>query len=358
MSNIPAALFRMVAFDDKNKNLMVNPLETIAFSDSVLNPTDSGSQNVVMGAFEPDLYVPGRIIDTFMKESGKAVFVIYKPGEVRIRVPGERTGITWKRENSNHIDTFYYFHPKQVAADSVRYEVEIDKRNTVVVLRPAKKISIPSFNSSIGTLRNTNDTLTIAFSNPLEKFREDRIRLSEDTNAVEPSFLLNNSKEELQIIYPWKENSGYNLLVQDSALLDVYSQFNNRSARGSFRINSSKDYSTLNLKLIRDGSTVPLVVQLLTDRDILIKEITITVSTEWKIPYLDAGKYKIRIIEDQNTNGRWDNGDLLQEVQPERVGYYSGEITLKAFWDLEQSINVDRLLADTRLLRTRSKPVD
>jgi hypothetical protein len=44
--------------------------------------------------------------------------------------------------------------------------------------------------------------------------------------------------------------------------------------------------------------------------------------------------------EDQNLNGKWDTGDYWKHLQPEKIYTYSGEITLRANWDLELEMKI------------------
>ena len=51
---------------------------------------------------------------------------------------------------------------------------------------------------------------------------------------------------------------------------------------------------------------------------------------------IDPGKYFIRIIYDQNKNNRYDSGNYLKKIYPEKVIYYPDEIDVRAGWDLVQ----------------------
>ena len=62
---------------------------------------------------------------------------------------------------------------------------------------------------------------------------------------------------------------------------------------------------------------------------------------------LEPMECRIKIIHDKNRNGIRDNGDLEAKIFPERVYYYQELLTLKAYWDLEQSINIDSLINNT-----------
>ncbi len=54
----------------------------------------------------------------------------------------------------------------------------------------------------------------------------------------------------------------------------------------------------------------------------LIRDFLIETDGEYEIFYLKEGKYKVRITEDKNRNGKVDTGSLLEHRQPEKVRFY------------------------------------
>ncbi len=66
--------------------------------------------------------------------------------------------------------------------------------------------------------------------------------------------------------------------------------------------------------------------------------------------YVPAGEIKFRIIEDDNGNGRWDTGNVVERRQPERAEFYlndRGEDTFatKVNWEIEFTMDMDALFA-------------
>ena len=61
-----------------------------------------------------------------------------------------------------------------------------------------------------------------------------------------------------------------------------------------------------------------------------------------KIEYkhLVPGKYKSRVIVDDNNNGIWDCGNYLQRIQPEKVTYCSKVFEVLANWKHEETFDV------------------
>jgi hypothetical protein len=58
--------------------------------------------------------------------------------------------------------------------------------------------------------------------------------------------------------------------------------------------------------------------------------------------FLAPAKYKLKFIYDENNNHKWDTGDYLKKVQPEKIGYYKDEINIRSNWDLEVKMDLNQ----------------
>ncbi|PSR04681.1 MAG: hypothetical protein BRD50_03090 [Bacteroidetes bacterium SW_11_45_7] len=58
------------------------------------------------------------------------------------------------------------------------------------------------------------------------------------------------------------------------------------------------------------------------------------------IKHLRPQTYKLRIIVDQNNNGRWDPGNYSRNKQPEQVIYYKGKIEVRKNWENEIKVEL------------------
>ena len=70
-------------------------------------------------------------------------------------------------------------------------------------------------------------------------------------------------------------------------------------------------------------------------------QFTITNNLYINLDNVIPGIYKVKYIYDSNGNGIWDTGDLNTNTQPEKVKYLDQLLTLKAYWDLEQSVLIE-----------------
>ena len=52
--------------------------------------------------------------------------------------------------------------------------------------------------------------------------------------------------------------------------------------------------------------------------------------------YLNPGDYQLKVIYDYNENHKWDPGDYIYNIQPERVDFLEKILTIRANWDIEE----------------------
>lgn len=162
------------------------------------------------------------------------------------------------------------------------------------------------------------------------------------SKQVVPSIFFNDSSyKKILINFNWKEGFKYRLFIPDSIMENIFSISNdsisiefkakNKNQYGNIALNFSVDDSTEIFK-----STASYIIQLLDDKENILEE-TIIDSKKSKINYnfLNPQKYKLKIIEDINNNRKWDTGNYLKKLQPERVFYYHSVIDLRANWDME-----------------------
>ncbi len=65
-------------------------------------------------------------------------------------------------------------------------------------------------------------------------------------------------------------------------------------------------------------------------------------ATNFKFTYVKAGKKRIRVLIDENGDGKWERGDFKNRIPPEKVFFFKEIIEVKPNWDYEDNvINLD-----------------
>ncbi|MCC5931950.1 MAG: Ig-like domain-containing protein [Cyclobacteriaceae bacterium] len=78
-------------------------------------------------------------------------------------------------------------------------------------------------------------------------------------------------------------------------------------------------------------------IQLVNDKNEVIKELY--AKTQYAFTNVPPGKYRIRILVDNNEDGKWDFGDMRKNIAPESVIFFTETLTVRANWE-QQDIDI------------------
>ena len=106
-------------------------------------------------------------------------------------------------------------------------------------------------------------------------------------------------------------------------------------------MDETENFGDILLKINVPDSTQQYLVQLIDEKkDFIYQSIPITSSTDIPFSQFPGGKYTIRVVYDDNRNGKWDTGDVYEKRQPERVWYFGKTFIIRANWEQEETITV------------------
>ncbi|UOE49452.1 Ig-like domain-containing protein [Mucilaginibacter sp. SMC90] len=200
-----------------------------------------------------------------------------------------------------------------------------------------------SYNIGNDSKLKPGSNLVVTTSIPIENFDQSQITLNEDSVATSDYTIQKDTGNYklLNIKYKWRENSKYELILNEAALTDIYGDKNKRLSK-KFQINKLDNYSQLTVKLTVPDTSKAYVVELLSEDKKLIQSDPITKSTSVVYKGILAAKYYVRIIYDENKNGKWDSGNVKQRRQPENIWLNDKLITLRPNWEAEEPITIPK----------------
>ena len=139
---------------------------------------------------------------------------------------------------------------------------------------------------------------------------------------------------EYELMGEWRPDIEYSLEIDSAAFQSIYGLVSKPIKQG-FKVSSLDDYGTLlvNITSLHDK---PLIVQLLNGQDGVVKSVK-AINGVAEFYYLHPGRYYLRLIVDENENGKWDTGEYDADKQAEEVYYYPSYVECKAKWDLTES---------------------
>ncbi|MCJ7468458.1 MAG: Ig-like domain-containing protein [Maribacter sp.] len=130
----------------------------------------------------------------------------------------------------------------------------------------------------------------------------------------------------------------YNLKILPGAIIDFFGETNDTL---SYNLSTKRqeDYGNLSLN-IEGNIRYPIIVQLTDEKGVTKIEIKATQPQTFEFNAIDPANYYIRVIFDSNGNGKWDTGNYLQKIQPEKVSYYPGLIEIRPNWEKIETFKV------------------
>lgn len=377
------------ALVDQNNNSMYNTGEWIGFSDEMVVPGDSTDRKVYLFQELPE---KNKLRSVQMLEKGKVSFkFITSPADVKIRpitdsLPEVKGNLESINENA---DSLIYWYPK-ITADTLYFEVTWPDQQTDTVRVTGKRNS-KTTSGSTGKNKTTTKTpgytpdtvktksglelttnlgskhdyfkpIEINFSHPVKNADTSCIQLLEGNKAVSYRWKQADSVgRKYTISYNFRQGVNYTLWIRDSCIFDIWNMYND-SLKTTFKTSYDRDYARLTLKTTGVGSSENLVFILLDNDDKVLDKKTVVKSDGLHTAVFDnlpAGAYKVKIIYDVNGNGKWDTGNYLKKIQPEKVAYFPDNISIKPGFDAEfdWDVNAPPKLPEKRMLENKEKEI-
>ena len=199
---------------------------------------------------------------------------------------------------------------------------------------------------------NPEKSFDITFGTPAVKFDTTLVELvavAEDksTTPIEKHFVRDSMNMcRWTIKAPWKEKTNYRFYIPKSSVTDVMG-YENDSTAIEFATFDPEKFSTVSMNVTGVGKNKYII--LLTDASgKTLQEMTNVTSGKYRFNYVSPGDIRLRIIEDKNGNGKWDAGDVIAGLQPERAeGYFNDKreetFTTKMNWDFEINIDMNQV---------------
>ncbi len=205
------------------------------------------------------------------------------------------------------------------------------------------RVVTTSYNIGSDSKLKPGGNLVITASIPIENFDQSQITLNEDSVATSDYTIQKDTGNYklLNLKYRWRETSKYELVLNEGALTDIYGDKNKRLSK-KFQINKLDNYSQLTVKLTVPDTAKAYVVELLSEDKKLIQSDPITKNTSLVYKGILAAKYYVRIIYDENKNGKWDSGNVRLKRQPENIWLNEKLITLRPNWEAEEPVTIPK----------------
>jgi hypothetical protein len=392
--NLRSAPYKLFALKDQNSNFLYDlPTEKIAFLDSLatgtyIPPEFADSVKVTdttQNGEKPDSTLVKE--DTTLTDTSKKLHFPFHSYHLRLFEEIDSTQKVFKSEmvQENEVRLVFKlptidpeFNPINFTPDGKWMMPEFSKKRDTVLLwlvKPPKDSLVMLVNDK----GRKTDTVTLSLtvkskkkkSAGKDKTKPERVSFTSTfwgghlnqfwadpeitssyplTGALFPRFVLIDGKDTVKISanfpdslkrkivfhYKWKEDGRYTLIIPDSSLFSA-NGLTNDTLRYDFQALAVKNFGSIRMAVSTDSLPGTFIIQLLDDKENILREKTITQNEKIVFDYLFPGKYKLKAILDRNKNGHWDSGIYLKHLQPEEVFYYPKPIEVRGNWDIDET---------------------
>lgn len=349
IKNLKEGVYKIYALKEQSPDKIYNnDNELIAFSTRLINFThDTSTISLKLFKQSPTKL---RFVDRKFTNDGAMMFTFNKPlvkPSVRIIYPpglDEQKKVDFTRT----ADTAMVY-SKNMDFDSIRVAFfENNKPVDTTSLRKGRKevfqrnLALRFGISSTTQLKPGND-LRIYSSLPIETFDPGLITLKEDSNQVNYTLTKDTGKTDKNFVmkYRWRQKVGYTLIMEAGAFTDIYGDKNKRKVQ-KFTINQPENYSNLTIKVTVPDTSKMYVVELLNEQNVPLRSDVITKKTTLVYRNYYVGKFTLRVIYDDNRNGKWDSGNIKEGRQPENIWVNDKPFTLRPNWEAEEAVDIPK----------------
>jgi aspartate 1-decarboxylase len=215
-----------------------------------------------------------------------------------------------------------------------------DKKEKIIPKPAAQKITNKKLRYTTAVATQPQDVRTnleINFSNKIKSIDTARIILTDTNyNPIPAAFVIDSNL--LIVKTKWQQDFNYKLLLQPQSVIDIADSTLTKVDTVKFKTKSAANYGNVVLRFSKLDSGVNLILQFVQDDK--VKESFAITSKEWSYKLFPPGEYDIRILYDENKNGKWDPGSYTQKRQPEKVIALPKKFAVKENWDNESDINL------------------
>lgn len=342
--NLKAESYRIYAIEDKNGNLLYDQaVDKIAFSPEKINLTTHIS-GLDLGLVKIDKIEP-KITD---KEANTDKYrITFSEGLIKLKVtlPTQYQTMPYMLEKNKTL-VLYKNMPVNdsipitlMAVDSagntmnkeVKFKFSDESKKDKAKVKSTWSGSTEPKN---GQEANKKFVYTIEFSKPVQTADMSKIKVLADTITpvalVDSDFVWNDYRTTLTIKKTINARREIGVRIPYNTFLSVEND-TNKVIKTDHKLKEPENYGSIGGRITTKVKS--FIVELLSPDYKVLEQIRD--KSPYEFNYLTDGSYFVRVIEDDNGNGKWDTGDLETLKLPERIIYYpEGALKLKQNWEL------------------------
>ncbi len=359
--------YLLFALKDGNSNLKFDlPNEDIAFIDSLVCPIDNFQFPINNDSIVEDTITTytlysfleedsvQRLLKKEVPEEGVLRFVFRYPAkDVKIEILEELPDsfAVYPTHSMNYDTITWYFTPNKdslslainydtlindTSAMSLKVRKTTNKRNKKDEEAKVKYLNVAT-NVSGGKLA-PEQNLILSFKEPVTDvmLRDTSWYITgKDTIINDLHFeKVDTFGLKYKLDKTFEPEKSYKIIIPDSVFYS-FKGLTNDTTEIMFKVPALSQYGNIFVTVEKPDDVAQVIVELLDERDKLVRRQIITKTSKVDFKYLSPKKYKLKAILDRDGNGRWSPGDFAKKQLPEAIYFHKDVFDVKANWDID-----------------------
>ena len=345
--NIKEGKYLILALKDIDNNYFFDPFyDKIGFIDSLITlPRDSIINFKLFKEETSLIWDKPHFINSEKIGFGYYGKLDLKNIKIESSIP-DSVNYTYTKENEK--DTLIFWLSKN-SFDSLNFNlIEKDTTKLVTVkFDRAKDTLIDSLSISPKTANiiHLKETFKLSSNIPLKNIEDSLITIRDIDSLIVPfTTSINDNLDQIDIEFEVSPSDNYRVFILPEAIKDVRG-VSNDTLQYNVVSQSLEDYGNVYLDVIRNSNSKFILQMIDSNGEVIRVFKNVNQDATYNFDYVRPGKYIFRLIEDANNNDKWDTGNYLKKIKPERVYYFSNELEVRANWDLNETFNLNQIIS-------------
>lgn len=336
LTNLKAGTYRLVALKDEDNNFTFQPdKDKIGFIEEFITlPADTAKFHTIT-LFNEDLLTEVERPRQLKSQRVNFAFQGFADSveiDLISQKPADFEKLITYRKNE---DSIKYWYKPNFEADSLVFNIKTPTANDTLVLRkrPVKNDSLVflpenSNNIALGDIFKVNTNI------PIVSVDTSKISIEKKDSTFVKDFKVNLYPRESRFTIGFKtdESETYKIQMLPEAFTDFLGHKNDTLTYGP-RTSQYSDFGDFEITLAAAKDSLAYIVQLTTDKgDVKLEQAGKPGQTVFTFNTVAPSGYLVRVIEDENGNGKFDTGNFLLGRQPETAFYYPEVVDVRKGW--------------------------
>lgn len=324
-----------------------NRIDSLELNGKVILAETGGADSTILALLyrnTNDTAVQKLAPDYIARLNGKGEFTFVNLPAGRFKVYALKDGDGGKTYNSR-VELFGFMEEPVTVSTAATpvvlyaYAEEKERKSTPAV-KPAAEKKLRYVWPASGQNQEIIKPLELNFNRPLKTINESGFVLTDTNYKAIPGLKVSpdSTRRQLSLQMQWAEQFPYRLIIRADAVTDTNGTTLAKADTIRFITKGSADYGRVVLRFSNLELNKNPVLQFVQGGEIKLTE-AVTAS-EWTNKLFPPGEYDIRILYDDNKNGKWDPGNYSKKKQPEKVVQLTQKLSVRADWDNEQDIKL------------------